>query len=182
MFINIITPCCRPENLHAISKSIKIPRKNFRWIVVFDSEELPPQHLIPKKCEAYAHKNPKSISGNDQRNYAIDKVTEGYLYFNDDDTIIHKDLWKTVKDLDYDFISFPQEWPNKTIRLEGKQVGVNFTDSHNFMVKYEVAKDVRWRLDIYAADGIFAYDTAIKSKTLAHIPVVLSTYNVLREI
>jgi len=41
MFLNIITPSCRPENLHKISKSINIPRENYRWIVVFDLEEIP---------------------------------------------------------------------------------------------------------------------------------------------
>lgn len=29
MFLNIITPCTRPENLHKISESINIPKENY---------------------------------------------------------------------------------------------------------------------------------------------------------
>ena len=72
MFLNIITPCSRPQNLETISKSINIPRENYRWIVVFDLEEVPEN--IPENCEAYAIKDTKSTSGNAQRNYALDLV------------------------------------------------------------------------------------------------------------
>ena len=41
MLINILTPCSRPQNLAAIAKSINIPPKNYRWIVVFDAPALP---------------------------------------------------------------------------------------------------------------------------------------------
>ena len=41
MYLNIITPCIHIENLVEISKSINIPRENYRWIVVFDSLILP---------------------------------------------------------------------------------------------------------------------------------------------
>jgi hypothetical protein len=180
MFINIITPCSRPQNLHTIAKSINIPRENYRWIVVFDSEELPSEELIPEECEAYAYKNVESISGNGQRNYAIDKVERGYLYFNDDDTIMHKDLWESIREINADFVTFSQEWPDGTIRLEGKNIGVNFTDSHNFIVNHNIVGEVRFRLGVYAADGFFAFDTASKTKNIAYIPKVLSTYNLLR--
>jgi NDP-sugar pyrophosphorylase family protein len=58
MFINIITPCSRPQNLETISKSINISRDNYRWIVVFDALEVPEN--IPNNCEAYAIKNSNS--------------------------------------------------------------------------------------------------------------------------
>jgi len=110
MFINIITPCSRPKNLIKISESINIPKENYRWIVVCDSTELPEENLIPKNCEIYFHKNKESTSGNSQRNYAIDMVDKGHIYFNDDDTILHQDLWENIKNLNNDFISFIQNY------------------------------------------------------------------------
>lgn len=179
MFLNIITPCSRPENLHTIAKSINIPRENYRWIVVFDAEELPSSDLIPENCEPYAHKDPNSFSGNGQRNFAIDKIESGYVYFNDDDTILHKDLYESIKDMDFDFITFSQEWPNGTMRLTGDTVGVNYTDSHNFVLSSSLIGNTRWQLGIYSADGIFAYDCGSKT-TPKFINKVLSTYNTLR--
>ena len=43
MFLNIVTPCIRPENLARINRSISdtIPRDLYRWIVVCDAEEVP---------------------------------------------------------------------------------------------------------------------------------------------
>ena len=55
MFLNIITPCTRPNNLHAIAKTINIPRDSYRWIVVFDAYDIPKVD-IPQECEAYAIK------------------------------------------------------------------------------------------------------------------------------
>ena len=77
MFLNIITPCSRPHFLHRIAESINIPKENYRWIVVFDSETIPTD--IPE-CEAYCIKDVKSVCGNAQRNLAIDLVTEGWIF------------------------------------------------------------------------------------------------------
>ena len=183
MFLNIITPSCRPGNLHRISQSINIPRENYRWIVVFDSEELPDPSFIPENCEAYAHKNPNSISGNSQRNFAIDMIEEGFVYFNDDDTTLHPELWDHVKDFDVnstDILTFSQSFPDGSLRLDGRTIAVNHTDSHNFIVNRKIVKDTRWELDLYAADGVFAQTCALKSKNGFYIPKVLSIYNTLR--
>ena len=63
MYLNIITPCSRPENLHKIAESINIPKDNYRWIVVCDLDELPNANLIPQNCEIYTHKNKESVAG-----------------------------------------------------------------------------------------------------------------------
>ena len=99
MILNIITPCSRPENLHLISKSINIPKENYRWIVVFDFDELPDKELIPNNCEVYLHRDSDSTAGHAQRNYAIDLIEDGYVYSNDDDTLLHPELWENIKDI-----------------------------------------------------------------------------------
>ena len=177
MFLNIITPCSRPHLLHRIAESINIPKENYRWIVVFDAETIPDS--IPE-CEAYFIKDTNSICGNAQRNLAIDLVTEGYIYFNDDDTIMHPQLWDNIKDLTNDFIHFDQEEKDRSIRLRQSKVRLSYIDSHNFIVHRELAGDERFVMNRRDADGVFAENCYNKSKTPKYIPIVLSTYNALR--
>jgi hypothetical protein len=179
MFLNIITPCSRPQNLDVISKSINIPRDSYRWIVVFDLSEVPEN--IPSNCEAYAIKDVNSTSGNVQRNFALDLVTDGHIYFNDDDTIMQPNLWDEIKNKDLqDFISFKQVEKDGSLRLEGKNISVGTIDSHNFVVSNKTIGDIRWVLNRYDADGIFAHDCYNKSNTKLYIPKVLSIYNSLK--
>jgi hypothetical protein len=180
MKINIITPCTRPNNLHIISSFINIPKENYRWIIVCDSDEMIDSQLIPKNCEIYTHKNPKSISGNAQRNFALDLVYEGYVYFNDDDTIPHSDLWNSVKDLNNDIISFQQIHKDGRLRLNGDVISVYHIDSHNFLTDINLIGDTRFILNKYEADGLFANECYLKSKNHIHIPKPLSVYNSLR--
>lgn len=180
MYLNIITPCSRPENLPTISQSIKesIPEGKYRWLVVFDADEVPDE--IPDNCEAYAIRNPQSSTGNAQRNHALDLIEKGHIYFNDDDTVIHPELWEWVSGHYVDFISFSQAHKEGGIRLKGDDISVAKIDSHNFIVSTHIAKDVRFVLDKYEADGIFAEQCYSKASTKVFIDKVLSIYNQLR--
>jgi hypothetical protein len=176
MFINIITPCSRPQNLKVISESINIPKENYRWLVVFDGLEIPE---VPDNCEAYCVKDTNSVYGNAQRNFALDLVTKGHVYFNDDDTTIHPELWDEVKDKEADFISFKQSNKDGSIRLEGNEIIPNFIDSHNFIVSVKCIS-TRWELNRYDADGVFAVECYNNAKEKLYIPKVLSIYNSLK--
>lgn len=180
MFLNIITPCSRPENLLTISKSINIPKENYRWIIVFDMDVLPPAELIPLNCETYLHRNELSIAGHSQRNYALSLINDGHVYSNDDDTVIHPDLWENIKDLNNDFISFSQNWNNGGIRLHGERIKVGSIDSHNFIVSQKILLNTKFDITKYDADGYFAEECYSKSSSIIFIPKVLSTYNLLR--
>ena len=125
MFINIITPCSRPENLSKIAKSINIPKENCRWIVVHDTLYPFTIDTVDQHREEYWIKDDKSIVGNAQRNYALNLIKDGWIYFNDDDTIIHPDLWDNIKDLENDFISFKQNNKNGSLRLMGNNITPN---------------------------------------------------------
>lgn len=180
MFLNIITPCSRPENLIKISESINIPRESYRWIVVFDNTALPEKELIPDNCEVYLHVDNNSIVGHAQRNYALDLIKEGHVYFNDDDTIIHSNLWENIKDVNSKFISFIQEDKNRSIRLVGNNISVGQIDSHNFILDNSIIGKSRFIVNRYDADGVFANECFKKTKSYTHIPKILSTYNFLR--
>jgi hypothetical protein len=183
MFINIITPCSRPENLMSIGLSINIPLENFKWIIVFDAEEIP-ELSVPKSgfknTEFYAHKNPNGCSGNSQRNFGLDLVEDGYVYFQDDDTLMHPEFWESVKYLNADFINFNQAFADGSIRLRSGKIEVGHIDSHNFLIKNSIIGETRWKIDDYCADGIFAETCAKKTNNLFFMDVVLSIYNALR--
>ena len=170
MYLNIITPCSRPQNLKLISESINIPKENYRWIVVFDGLEIPE---VPTNSEAYSIKDNLSIYGNAQRNYALDLITDGYVYFNDDDTIIHPELWDEIKDKDADFISFKQSNKDGSLRLEGNEIIPNFIDSHNFVASSKCI-NTRWVLNRYDADAFFAMECYKNAKETLYIPKILS--------
>jgi hypothetical protein len=176
MFLNIITPCSRPQNLHLIAESINLPTYAYRWIVVFDADEIPDN--IPDICEPYCTQNVDSISGNAQRNLALDLITDGHVYFNDDDTIIQPTLWDEIKEKDADFISFKQSNKDGSLRLEGIEIKPNYIDSHNFITSVECINS-RWMLNRYDADGIFASECFKNAKQYLYIPKVLSVYNFL---
>lgn len=181
MYLNIITPCSRPENLKAIEESINIPKRNYRWIVVFDREEVPNDCYLPKNAEYHCYKQWNSCVGHAQRNYALQLVEKGHVYFNDDDTVIHNELLKTIKYCkDMDFISFIQSDKNDEIRLTGESIGIGFIDSHNFIVKSEIAKQSEFEVNLYYADGVWAKECYDNSTKILYIPKVLSIYNSLR--
>lgn len=184
MFLNIITPCSRPENLHKISESINIPRDNYKWIVVCDMDNFPSQELIPSNCEIYLHRNPLSMVGHAQRNFALDLIETGHVYMNDDDTCMHPDLWENISNLDSDFISFKQNNTNQTLRLSGDIIKPGYIDSHNFIVSRNAIGDLRWDIEKYDADGYFAQSVyqhvCSTTNNATYITKVLSIYNSLR--
>lgn len=177
--LNIVTPCSRPENLNIISRSINIPRDNYRWIVVYDGLELPNSELIPDNCEIYCYHDGESIVGNHQRNYAFNLIQSGHIYLNDDDTVIHPNLWNNIKNLENDFITFNQSFKDNTDRLINRPVQVGHIDSHNFIFSKKVSNGLEFA-NIYEADGIFAVQCYNLSYNHIHIDKVLSIYNALR--
>jgi hypothetical protein len=179
MFLNIITPCSRPENLHTIAKSINIPTEKYRWIVVFDRSELPHSDLIPNNCEIYCYQNPKSCYGHQQRNFALELILDGHIYSNDDDTILHNELWENIKDLENDFITFNQSTKEGYPRLINGGVSVGSVDSHNFIFSKEISEGLQFVND-YCADGIFAEKCYENARNPIHLNKILSTYNSLR--
>jgi hypothetical protein len=177
MYLNIITPSIRPNNLHAIAQSINIPRDSYRWIVVFDLDAVPDG--MPDNAECYAVKDVSSNSGNAQRNYALSLVNSGHVYFNDDDTTMHPDLWGEVSGLSNDFISFMQQSKDGKQRLQGNYIQVGHIDSHNFIVHSDIIEDSRFILNLYEADGYFARECYNKASNPIYLEKVLSIYNSL---
>lgn len=180
MFLNIITPCSRFYNLHSIADSINIPPSDYRWIVVFDAINLPNSYYIPKNCEPYFYYDKDSIFGNAQRNFGLSLINDGHIYFNDDDTALHPELWNNINQLNkYDFIFFKQINSDGIPRLVNNYVQINYIDSHNFIVSNKTARHFKWT-NKYNSDGIFATQCYAKSSHSIFIDKYLSVYNSLR--
>lgn len=104
MKLSIITPCSRPLNLPIIYSSIlELKSKNVEWIIIYDREEnyderiLNYESLIPIKL-LVSKRQPSDINcGSRQRNVGIDNAIGDYLYFLDDDNLIHKFLYDKIK-------------------------------------------------------------------------------------
>lgn len=184
MFLNIVTPCSRPCNLPEIARSItQIPRENYKWLVVVDSVapvKIPARNAYELPDEVMFIYDPKSIVGNAQRNFAIDSIHDGHVYFLDDDTVLHPDLWDEVKNLgDYDFIHFDQCYRDGVKRIGG-EVAVDRIDSGSAIVSRDLIGRTRWELSRYNADGYFLEECFRRAKNTVYIPRILSYYNFLR--
>lgn len=189
MVINVITPCTRVDNLWKIYDSINFP--NYRWLVVFDGKHIssiPPD--LPPTVEPYIVTDDIGIMGNSQRNYGIDLVEDGWVYFLDDDTVIHPHLYSTVEPLlhTHDFIYFGQCYNSLTThegkwiyttRLDGKQIEQGWLDSGMYLTHYSLIGDYRWIPDIDESDGIWGETMYDRSTNPIWVSGFLCWYNML---
>ena len=105
--ITIITPCSRIHNLPALYESIEFDKIN-KWIIVYDTtvNNYCPSFLSHKQIiEVDCKSSLNGLVGNTQRNYGLSFVEDdNYIYFLDDDNIIHPNFWKIIEELETDTI------------------------------------------------------------------------------
>lgn len=182
LFLNIITPCTRMMNLGVMYESINIPESNYRWLVVVDGVKPHMPHDVPPTAEVHYFKDKRSKWGNAQRNFALDLIKKehpGYVYFLDDDTTLHPELYGAICDLKNDFIQFDQAWISGKKRLGGR-ISVGHVDSGNVVISRQLISCKRWVQDKRYADGLFIMECSAEAKNKIYIPKVLSIYNTLR--
>jgi len=155
--INIITPCCRSDNLDIIIKSINFELIN-KWYIIYDTS----------KDRTYAKKfqdNPKveehfcsetGTVGHPQRNFGLNLINDGFVYFLDDDNIIHPEFWNIVPTLDINhFYTFDQQQIYVGKILKGDQIEVYHIDTAQFIIPKQLIKNLTFDINKYEADGIF---------------------------
>ena len=185
--MTIITPCSRPENLDIVKASIDFNYVD-EWIIVYDGKKIfqnPYLFNNEPKIKEYIHTGP-GLSGNPQRNYALDHVQNAntYLYFLDDDNTIHKDLYKLLDIADeHQIYTFGLEssWTTQENQLNGSVIQVSKIDTAMFLVDFECCKEIRWIPHLYGADGYYIRECfeANKDKWI-YVNNKLCTYNTLR--
>ena len=76
--VYIITPSSRAENLHIIKKSINF-NKIYKWVIVYDAKHFNTKKKLFKENRRIVelfHKDHLSVSGNSQRNFALDYLSK----------------------------------------------------------------------------------------------------------
>jgi hypothetical protein len=143
--LSIITACSRPQNLGAIAAAIQEQLLDYfqiSWIVEFDE------------------KMAGTIIGNRQKNRGLDRVSEGWIWFLDDDNTIHPDFAQQIhlhvtRLPDAGILFFHQDLGDGEIRtVEPSTVRVHEIDLAQFVVRRELVGDRRFELLVYHSDGL----------------------------
>ena len=187
--VTLITPSIRPENLLKIMDSIRFEYIN-KWIIVYDGSKIVenPKLFINNKIEEHIYKG-DGISGNPQRNYALDLLkdtdTDTYLYYLDDDNIIHPELYNLLDNIEDDkMYTFDQQRPDnifpfKTL-LKGNDITLFNIDTAMMLIDYNLCKDIRWVADKYNADGLYITECYTKNKDKwIYVDKLMAYYNPL---
>ena len=180
--LTIITPCSRPEHLPQLLKSIQFDKIK-QWIIVYDTSK---NRKYDKQYQSHAQivevECDNGISGNPQRNYGMSLVDDGYIYFLDDDNIIHPKFWSIIDSLDGNkYYTFNQIRNQYGAILRGNNLKVGYIDTAMFIVHKRHIGDIQWINDRYDADGYFI--TAIYNNhkdSHQYINDVACYYNFLR--
>ena len=195
----LITPCTRIKNLLKVKKNINF-NKIKQWIIVYNTEFVEKKKYFQDDrnvVELY-HKDIGSIGGNSQRNYVLNflnkkKDKNFYIYFLDDDNILHKNFYKIVdrinKDITPGIYTFDQLRKEKThinnkfefIKvLKGNTIKINYIDTAMFLPNFSLINNIRWSKKKYNADGEYIVKCIKKNKNKhRYLPIVGSHYNFL---
>ena len=183
--ITIITPSIRPHNLPTVCRSINFDYVH-EWIIVYDGSKISenPNVFINEgnpKIKEYLHLG-EGISGNPQRNYALDHVeaSDTYLYFLDDDNVIDSRLYGLLNIIDDSkMYTFGQTFYGTHVR-RGNIISVCHIDTAMVLIDFKLCKDIRWRKELYDADGYYIVDCYENSKdNYIFVDNVLTVYNCL---
>jgi hypothetical protein len=160
--LTIITPCTRIHNLPALYESIEFDKIN-KWIIVYDTTVNTCHHSFihsEQIIEAYCKSSLNGVVGNTQRNYGLSLVEDdNYIYFLDDDNIIHPNFWKIAEELETDTIhTFNQYRDEHGHVLLGNRIEMNYIDTAMYIIHKNMIGDIKWQEDLYQADGKFISD------------------------
>jgi len=98
--LSIITPCTRPMNLPAMYRSIlEMGSNEVEWIIVYDSDSIDSriklyEDFVPIKL---VHQKGGYAYGSDQRNKGLELAEGKWIYYLDDDNLVHSKLLEKIE-------------------------------------------------------------------------------------
>ena len=200
MLVNIVTPCTRPENLLAIQESINNHANfKYRWHIIFENLKLDnrPDRIYIDHLKKKLNNNNKyywatsnGIAGHTHRNFIIDKLSgeTGWLYFNDDDNILHPDFSKiNFEETGYSAIVLSQKdsdgtnrvYDGNTLIASPHNMKVRRIDTAQLIFNLYSLKDLYFDDRYYWADGIFAEKFNEKNTNIKYLKDLFCYYNYL---
>ena len=178
--LTIITPCYRQANIPIIYNSIVFDKID-KWIIVYDTSKDRKYNKLydhPKILEVEC--NIAGRAGHPQRNFGMSLVDDGFIYFLDDDNIIHPNFWK-IEITPEKFYTFDQIRKANDI-LKGNKIKLYFIDTAMFIVHKKHIGNIKWLEYKYNADGYFICDIFYKNpESHVYIDSTCSYYNYLSE-
>tara|TARA_B100000795_G_C22790818_1_gene436849 strand:- start:785 stop:1447 length:663 start_codon:yes stop_codon:yes gene_type:complete len=193
--VYIITPSYRAKNLHIIKKSINF-NKIHKWIIIYDIKHLKIKKKLfedNKHIIELFHKDPESVSGNSQRNFALDYLDKKknknlFIYYLDDDNNIHKNFYEIInkvakkKIYTFDQLRKSKMYFNGKFQyikiLKGNIIKKGVIDSAMFLADFSLINTVRWNKKKYEADGEYIVKCFLKNKKAhEYISQTSSYYN-----
>jgi glycosyltransferase involved in cell wall biosynthesis len=174
--LNIITPFSRTtQNANCIYESLKAIARQIptRWFIIY-------QHNTEDRLTAWREavvdspglsvllvkgKTASSYYGNSYRNQAIlmlPSEESHWVYFLDDDNILHPDFHQLFDALDEEdeVVFFSQTWKSGKLRFAPINLEVGGVDTAMFLTRAPIIKHYQWTEDQYTADGILAQQLA----------------------
>jgi SAM-dependent methyltransferase len=182
--ITIITPSYRIQNLKKIYETINFDYVD-EWIIVYDGSKITenPNLFNHEKIKEYVHYNNNSCFGNAQRNFALNNIKNEntYLYFLDDDNLIHPELYKLLDIIEKDKLyTFNQiRYPNLEL-LKGNEIKETKIDTAMILISYNLCKNIKWNLYEYGADFRYINECYNQNKEKwIYINNVLAYHNII---
>jgi len=180
--LTIITPSYRLNNLLKIRNNLNFSYIS-EWIIVYDGKKISTnpklfeKDIFSSKIKEYVH-NEEGISGNPQRNFALTKINDHntFLYYLDDDNIIHNDLYKFLNIAEKNkMYTFDQE-----NRINGNNIEECHIDTAMVLIDTRLCKYINWEIDKYTADGIYIKNCYTNNiNNYIYVNNTLSYYNKL---
>lgn len=185
--LHIITPVSRlklREDLARLAVGIRFDCI-VNWILVYDTsvqKDLEPQFADnPQVIEVYYHSKEEAQLGNTQRNKGMEKVTQGLVYFLDDDNIMHPHFWDILSNISlgclttFDQVRMEDNPPRI---LGGSVVKAGCIDTSMYVVDRALIADTKWNATAFNSDGLFAEAIVMKHPDKhAYIPEVAAYHN-----
>jgi hypothetical protein len=184
--LTIITPSYRQNLLPQIKESIRFEQIK-EWIIVYDPTKTYAKKTLfnhPQIRELHIpYKQPWSRLGNSQRDFALELVESGWIYFLDDDNIVHPSFWEiaSTAELPY-FYSFDMINLDHDSFVKGGNVTRGKIDTAMFLVNKEHIGDIKWSIVGDDVGGDFFFIDKIQQhnpKAHKYIPTIAAYHNKL---
>ena len=151
MKLSIITPCSRPLNLPTIYASIlEMNESNVEWIIIYDLDDIDERILAyEKEVPIILLKERRGLGkGSMQRNAGLDICSGDYIYFLDDDNLVHPMLYDRIRSYGEEdkiliFNQFTTKHQRRMKNFNIKDIVPGYIDTAQIIVPKKY-KHVRW--------------------------------------